>query len=182
MGMHLIVCTLSQKRRNLVEHDAELVREVLLAERSTEIPGLYRVGKPWEALGRVVEPWDSGSKLRGLLSTDGGRALGEAPLSFGKPRIFDPDEVRDIAAVLDAIPADACRTRVVQLRGVAVHGNYFQPRPEAPTGDADLDEMLEAFEEEEEQVANELQDTLVKLRTLLRGAASKGESLLACIV
>src|SRR5688572_12624340 len=162
--MQLMLCTLSAKRRELIESDEALVGDVLMSD-PREVPGLHRVGKAWDALRRVVEPWDRDGKLGALFKADGGRAIGKT-LAFGKARVYEPAEVKVLAEIAETVPPDATEQRMKALRGVAVHGEFFT------AGD----------EEDGGETAEALDRVLDDVRGLLARAAAKGESLLACVV
>ncbi|MGE0871373.1 MAG: DUF1877 family protein [Kofleriaceae bacterium] len=172
MGMTLYLGMLSARRRELLEEDPELLWDVI--DPDEQVPGVVCLGKAWNALQRIVEPWDADRALAGMFGASGGTAFGESG-SYGHPRMFEPANVAQLAVALARVPADAGMQRCPKLRGVEVHGDFFAPSATSGGTGAQIDD--EAL-----GIARGFDRLLDDVRVLLRDAAAKQASLFAVIV
>ncbi|MGE0548664.1 MAG: DUF1877 family protein [Kofleriaceae bacterium] len=170
MGMTLYLGMLSARRRELLEEDPELLWDVIDPEE--QVPGVVCLGTAWNALQRIVEPWDPDRALSNMFGASGGTAFGESG-SYGRPRMFEPSDVAQLTAVLAKVPADAGMQRCPKLRGVEVHGDFFATTQAAPGAPLDSEAL---------GIARGFDRLLDDVRGLLRDASAKQASLFAVIV
>lgn len=144
MDMHGFLCSLSNKRRALLEEDPSLVRDLAIARRSESIPGVLELGKTWHALDLILHGEEGGPLGDAILGRQG-KAVGP-PFPFGLPRLLDPEQVKATAAALAELPEGLVRARYAELAAHQVHGGFgSDPDDGADEAEAD-EEELEALE------------------------------------
>jgi hypothetical protein len=71
---------------------------------------VLELGKAWHGVHYLLTGDPDGGEAPLALAIFGGVELGP-DLGYGPPRVLEPDEVRDVSAALDALPAEALRAR-----------------------------------------------------------------------
>jgi len=171
MGITLAICRLSPKREAMLREDPTLVWEL-----SREVSGYLVVGKAWDALRVAVQPFDA--VVSKLFAGSLGKSFGE-PGAFGKPRIMPNAEVRQVALAMTNVPARFVADRLESLRGVDVHGRFFDFDREDPALLAELPELAALNDKDEgDALAQNLEATFAQARALVAQAAERGDSLL----
>lgn len=102
MGMNLVLCALSSKRRAMLEEDPALLRELLSARTEGKVPGLLDLGKTWDALDRIVSKKGKDALMADAILARSGLKT-KARAGFGNARILEPPRVVEIAAALDQL-------------------------------------------------------------------------------
>src|SRR5438128_11229401 len=104
MGMDLVLCALSSKRRAMLEDEPALLRELLSARTEGKVPGLLDLENSWDALdrilskkGKLVDPLMGDA----ILARSGTKTKARA--GFGNARILEPPRVVEIAVELDRL-------------------------------------------------------------------------------
>jgi hypothetical protein len=135
MGMELVLCAMSAKRRAMLDEEPSLLRELLSARHEGKVPGLLDLDKTWEALDRVLsKKGKSVDPLMGdvILARTGVKSKARA--GFGNARILEPKRVAEIAAALDKLEdlMSLVEDRYDELAGA--HGGWGEHR--AAKGDS----------------------------------------------
>ncbi len=180
--MYALLCTLSDKRRALLDEDGTLVVDLVQARRSEPIPGMLEIGKAWDALDVILNGGREGDGLLGdAILARSGRAIGPA-LAYGRAKLLEPARVKEIADALDALPESLVRDRYPLLKAHGVHGGYGTTEGEVSP---EVEELLEeeGFTDDDidEEEAAELELALDDLRKHYRKAADAGHGMLAAI-
>ena len=173
MGITLAICSLSKKRETILREDPSLVWDL-----SRDVPGYLDLGKAWDALRVGVKPFDAEGSLSKFFVGALGKSFGDEG-GFGKPRIVSAVELVQIAKAMDVVPERFLRDNAASLRGVEVHGSFFRDDfPEDPTLTAKYPELAGDDDSEIDTALAHLEETFVEVRTLVAGAAERGEALL----
>ena len=171
MGMYAILCSMSPKRRRMIEHDEELLGELVEARHDGDIPGLLDLDSAWDPLDLVlVESGGDPDLLGDAVLARSGEKMGKG-LGFGPAKLLAPARVRLVSAALAALPADFIARHLPSVRargeeGLATeNGRWLRGRVE----------HLQRVE------VKALGDHFERLRELYARAAERGESVLSVI-
>ena len=179
MGMYGVLCSLSEKRRTLLEDDTSLVLEALHERRS--VPGLLSLDKSWDALDKLLA---HGTKkknaARDAILAHSGSEFGQS-LGFEIPRLLEAKQVKAVAKALVGLPEDFIKENYSALEELNVHGEFGRRRAGALN---DYQEELDAL-----GLADEIPEDLIYLRDVLVrvvkfyvGAAERKEAVIALVV
>lgn len=179
MGMYGVICSLSDKRRALLEDDTSLVLEALHERRA--VPGLLSLDKSWDALDKILA---HGAKKKsaavdailGHSGSDFGQSLG-----FDVPKILESKRVKAVAKALAELPEDFIKENYSALESLEVHGEFGRRRAGALN---DYEEELEAL-----GLADEVPEDLIYLSDVFKrvvqfysGAAEREEAVITLVV
>ena len=179
MGMYGVLCSLSEKRRELLDDDTSLVLEALHERRS--VPGLLSLEKAWDALDKLLAHGaEKKSAARDAILGHSGAEFGQS-LGFDVPRLLEVKQVKAVAKALASLPPDFVKENYAALEDLDVHGEFGRRRAGAVN---DYTEELEAL-----GLAEEIPEDLVYLSDVFRrvvkfyeGAAEREEVVIALIV
>ncbi|MFK8001085.1 MAG: DUF1877 family protein [Polyangiales bacterium] len=179
MGMYGVLCSLSAKRRALLEDDTSLVLEALHERRS--VPGLLSLDKSWDALDKMLANGTSKkSAARDAILGHNGSEFGQS-LGFDVPKLLEAKRVKAVAKALAGLPEGFIKENYAALESLDVHGEFGRRRPGAVN---DYKEELEALglSEEVPEDLTYLSDVFVRVVKFYAGAAEREEAVIALIV
>ena len=179
MGMYGVLCSLSEKRRALLEDDTSLVLEALHERRS--VPGLLNLDKSWDALDKIIA---HGAKkknaARDAILAHGGTEFGQS-LGFDIPRVLEVKQVKAVAKALADLPDEFIKENYSALEELNVHGEFGRRRAGALNDyQEELDALGLADEVPEDLVY--LSDVFARVVKFYRGAAEREEAVIALVV
>ena len=176
MGMDLVLCAMSSKRRAMLDEDPSLLRELLSARHEGKVPGLLDLGKTWDALDRILAPKQKDELLADAILARTGLKT-KARAGIGSARILEPPRVTEIAARLDALEdlVSMVEDRYDSLTGA--HGGWGEHKP--AKGDSKwLKEKAKSARADE---IKQLVDMLDAVITLYGEAAKAEQSMLSIV-
>lgn len=176
MGMDLVLCAMSAKRRAMLDDDPSLLRELLSARSEGKVPGLLDLGKTWDALDRILSPKQKDPVLADAILARSGLKT-KARAGIGSARILEPPRVAEIAAKLEALEdlVSLVEDRYDSLTGA--HGGWGEHKP--AKGDSKwLKEKATAGRTDE---IKQLVDMLDSVITLYAEAAKSEQSMLSIV-
>ena len=179
MGMYGVLCSLSEKRRALLEDDTSLVLEALHERRS--VPGLLSLDKSWDALDKILAHGATKkSAAKDAILAHGGSEFGQS-LGFEIPRLLEVKQVKAVAKALGALPGDFIKENYSALESLVVHGEFGRRRPGAVNDyEEELDALGLADEIPEDLVY--LSDVFTRVVKFYSGAAEREEVVIALVV
>jgi len=177
MGMYGVLCSLSEKRRALLEDDMSLILEALHERRT--VPGLLSLEKSWDALDKLLAHGAKGTAAEAIRAR-GGAEFGES-LGFDRPRLLDAERVEEVAKALGALPADFVKEHYAVLAEQDVHGEFGRRRPGAVNDyEAELEALGLADDLPEDLIY--LNDVFGRVVSFYQQAAERAEAVVAVIV
>ena len=176
MGIVAVYCTLSARRLVQLEEEPELLEELLEARHEDEIPGLLDLGKSWDALDHLISERGRDPILGDAVLARSGQTL-EAHGAHGPARLLEPEQVKKIAAALEALPKSVIADRYDSLFGKEIHGRYGQDR----CADDEIPFIKKKIEQARAKEIGELEEALTKLIALYRSAAEAGHHLMVVL-
>lgn len=179
MGMYGVLCSLSEKRRTLLEDDTSLVLEALHERRS--VPGLLGLDKSWDALDKILAAGvKEKNAARDAVRAHGGEEFGQS-LGFDVPRILEAEQVKAVAKALAELPEDFVKEHYDTLKSLEVHGEFGHRRPGALNDYAEELEALGLAEEVPEDLVY-LSDVFARVVKFYKYAAEREEAVVSLIV
>lgn len=165
MGMRCLLIAVSPFRRAQLRRDGLVDTFIARLEGPSE--GTLDLDKAWDVLDRILR-LEGPPVLGDAILARRGKPFGD-DLGYGPAKELDPTRVAEIADALDQVPYDAAAVHLPSLIGQDVYA--FLP-PGLPPNE--LAAMVE-----DDAVA--LTHRLTALKAFYRGAASRGEAVLAVI-
>ncbi|MFT5354445.1 MAG: hypothetical protein ACI9KE_001650 [Polyangiales bacterium] len=179
MGMYGVLCSLSQKRRALLEDDTSLVLEALHERRS--VPGLLSLEKSWDALDKILAHGTTKkSAAKDAILGHSGTEFGQS-LGFEIPKLLEAKRVKAVAKALGELSDDFVKENYPALADLEVHGEFGRRRAGAVN---DYKEELEALglNEEIPEDLIYLSDVFARVLKFYVGAAEREEAVIALVV
>lgn len=179
MGMYGVLCSLSAKRRALLEDDTSLVLEALHERRV--VPGLLSIEKSWDALDKILAHGATKkSAAKDAILGHGGSEFGQS-LGFDTPKLLEAKRVKAVAKALAELPEDFIKENYSALESLDVHGEFGRRRAGAVN---DYKEELDALglSEEVPEDLTYLSDVFVRVVKFYAGAAEREEAVITLIV
>jgi hypothetical protein len=173
MSLDAIICSLSAKRRALLEEDPEVLQELLDARHETDIPGLLDLGPTWHALDILLGDGKHPVLADAIVGRGGERLPGKA-----KARLLEPPRVAEIAKALAALPKNLVAEHYDSLNGKTVNGNLGQEV--VNTGDKPW--LRERVEKNRKEQIDTLGEALESLTAVYVAAAKGKQSMITVIV
>ena len=149
----------------------------MASRHEVEIPGLLSLEKAWDALDVILSARGENEVLGDAVLGRSGRKLGDDS-SFGPPRILDAAQVERVSKALQKLPRDTVRKRYADLHGRSIQGDYGQKR--CAPGDPDSVQLKVRKIQSGE--ISELEDLLVRVTDLYKGAADSGHAMMCVVV
>jgi hypothetical protein len=177
MGMSAILCTLSPKRRALIEEEPSVLGELLAARHEGEVRGLLDLDTTWDALDRLLSRRANDAVLGDAVVARTGAKM-RARAAFGPARLLEKARVAEIAAALAALPDDVVAERYDELYGGDVHGGFGQERV-APGDTKWLREKVTKARASEIEI---LRRAFIELRAFYAEAAKAKHDVMSIIV
>jgi hypothetical protein len=175
--MDAILCTVSDKRLEQLEADPDLLSELLGARAEAAIPGLFDLGKAWEALDLMISDRGKDAVLKDAVLARTGRKL-RASTAFGPARLLPPMRVAEVAEALSRLPHDLVKQRYPRLAGKNVHGGYGH---EVASPD-DVKFLRDKVKQTQERELVELETKFARVRELYVRAAKAEHSMMSVVV
>src|SRR5687767_834815 len=171
--MDAILCSLSEKRRAMIEEDPEVVIDLVDARHESEIPGLLDLGNTWHALDVLLGEGKNTLLGDAVLARSGEKLPGAA-----KAKLLEPERDAEISKALSALSATHGRDKFKTLAGKQVHGNYGDD----PGAEDDTAYLREKVSKRQVEEIKELTEALQSLTALYEEAAKTKYSMLMVVV
>ncbi len=173
MSLDAIVCSLSAKRRALLEEDPEVLQELLDARHDTDIPGLLDLGPTWHALDILLGEGKHPVLADAIVARGGEKLPGKS-----KARLLEPPRVAEIAKELVALPKTMVADAYDSLNGKTVNGGLGQE----VVGTGDKPWLKERVEKNRRDQIATLTEALESLTAVYVAAAKGKQSMITVIV
>ena len=110
MGMSIFFAPVSAAKLEQLRRDPDAIEAFLYPDDDDEPEGGIDVDKAWHGLHYLLTGTSDGGEPPLSLAILGGEEFGE-DLGMGPPRFLTPDQVREVAAALEAMSEDELRQR-----------------------------------------------------------------------